>query len=236
MHNSIKWWREASRIFHWLSGSWNYMFWVWGRGQKKCDTHGFCYSLVYVTEFIGKVCLPLKTLCRLEDVWSCSIHWVQPMVSSVPRWKPWGPCRREGSEKTLPPCCLLVIESRTSPAGQKTLHFCLKSWKDSWLPYARGCWETGIPEVPWQPGSCSQPISVERLPKLLLRGSTIESSKWISGQIPKLGAVWPALRFLNWILSLEQSSVLKPLSRHLNSHCCLPWNVSITVLLFIEQH
>lgn len=41
----------------------NQMFFlVRGKGQNKCDTHGFCYSLVYVTRFIGKMCLLLKTL------------------------------------------------------------------------------------------------------------------------------------------------------------------------------
>lgn len=63
-------------------------FLVRGKGQNKCDTHGFCYSLVYVTRFIGKMCLllrPLQTGRRLVV-----LRRVQPMVTSIPKMKTLG--------------------------------------------------------------------------------------------------------------------------------------------------
>lgn len=159
------------------------------------------------------------------------------MVSSAPKMKPLGTMKMQRQWEDTPPAAFLSSKSRTSPVDKDFAlplevlervagKICQGMLRNRHL--REGAMATGI--LLFTASQCGETSQT------FCEGTWWKVPKWISGQIPMLGAILSALRFLNWVLSLEQSSVLKPLSCHLSLHCCLPRNVSITVLLFIEQH
>lgn len=145
--------------------------------------------IVYVTEFIGKVCLPLKTLADWKTSGSATcIGYSQWSVLSQDEIA--GDRVDAKAVRRHSTMLLMCRQTQNLTWWSKTL--CSKSWKESWLRSARGCWETGIWGVPWQPGSCSQPISVERLPKPV-KGARLKVPNEFQAKFQSLG-----LFYLPW--------------------------------------
>lgn len=150
------------------------------------------------------------------------------------RWNPGTIQKQRQWENTLP-CCFHGIQIQNLTWSSTNSQFCLKSWKELLI---RPAWDVEKPsiqeKVSWQPerSGGENPVHGQS-------ASTFQIFLWIKvqneflGQIPMLEAMLSVCLEVPKLNPIhEQSSVLKPLSRHLMLHC-LPWTFQLWLYCYL---